>query len=60
MADAPLLIVSTQTESDGIFVFEIADGDGRLKLVRQTPDIKDAFFVDMHPNGEVLYSIKDP
>ena len=60
MAGTPLLIVSTQTESDGIFVFKIVDGDGRLELLRQTPDIINPFFIDMHPNGEVLYSIVDP
>ncbi len=60
MADIPLLIVSTQTETDGIFVFKIADGNGSLELLRQTPDIKEPFFIDMHPNGEVLYSIVDP
>ena len=60
MADTPLLIVSTQTDSDGIFVFKIADADGRLELMRQTPDITSPFFIDMHPNGKVLYSITDP
>lgn len=60
MAVEPLLIVSTLTEADGIFVYRIADGDGRLDLVRQTPDIRNPFFIDMHPNGKVLYSIIDP
>ena len=60
MADQPLLIVSTLTDADGIFVFKIADGDGRLELVRQTPGISNPFFIDLHPNGQVLYSITDP
>ena len=60
MADEPLLIVSTLTDADGIFVFRITDGDGRLELLRQTPGISNPFFIDMHPNGQVLYSITDP
>ena len=60
MATEPLLIVSTQTDAEGIFVFRITDGDGGLELVRQTPDISNPFFIDLHPNGEVLYSITDP
>ena len=56
----PLLIVSTLTDTDGIFVFRVADGEGRLELVRQTPDISNPFFIDLHPNGQVLYSITDP
>jgi len=57
---APLLIVSTLTENDGIFVFQVADADGGLELVRQTPDIGHPFFIAIHPNGQVLYSITDP
>ena len=60
MADRPLLIVSTLTDADGIFVFRIADDDGRLELLRQNPDISNPFFIDIHPNGQVLYSITDP
>ena len=60
MADQSLLIVSTLTDADGIFVFKIADGDGRLELVRQTPDISNPFFIGIHPNGQLLYSITDP
>jgi 6-phosphogluconolactonase len=60
MADESLLIVSSLTDADGIFVFKIADGDGRLELLRQNPDISNPFFIDMHPNGQVLYSITDP
>ncbi len=60
MAQGNLLIVSTPTEEDGIFVFRIADGDGRLELVRQTKGMKNPFYIALHPNGEVLYSIVDP
>ena len=60
MADQPLLIVSSLTDADGISVFRIADGDGRLELLRQTPDISNPFFIDIHPNGQTLYSITDP
>jgi 6-phosphogluconolactonase len=60
MADESLLIVSTLTDADGIFVFKIIDGDGRLELLRQSPDISNPFFIGMHPNGQVLYSITDP
>jgi len=60
MADESLLIVSTLTDADGIFVFKITDGDGRLELLRQNPDISNPFFIGMHPNGQVLYSITDP
>jgi 6-phosphogluconolactonase len=60
MAEKPLLIVSTLTDTDGIFVFRIADGDGRLELLRQNPGTINPFFIDMHPNGKVLYSITDP
>ena len=47
MATEPLLIVSTQTDAEGIFVFRITDGDGGLELVRQTPDISNPFFIDL-------------
>jgi len=60
MADQPLLIVSTLTDSEGIFVFAIADADGRLELVKQTPGISNPFYIALHPNGRVLYSIADP
>ena len=60
MADEPLLIVSTLTDAEGIFVFRIADVEGRLELVHQTPGIRQPFFIGLHPNGRVLYSITDP
>lgn len=60
MADQPLLIVSSLTDADGISVFKIADGDGRLELLKQTPGISNPFFIAIHPNGQVLYSITDP
>lgn len=60
MAHEPLLIVSTLTDEDGIFVFRIADGNGRLELVRQTKGMSNPFFIALHPNGQVLYSITDP
>ena len=60
MADDAFLIVSSLTDTDGISVFVIADGNGRLELLQQTPNISNPFFIDMHPNGQVLYSITDP
>lgn len=61
MADDALLIVSTLTDDEGIFVYRIADGDGRLELVRQTAQsISNPFFIDLHPQLDVLYSITDP
>lgn len=61
MTDAPLLIVSTLTADEGIFVYRIADADGSLDLVAQTArDIKEPFFIDLHPQGEVVYAITDP
>ena len=60
MAADPLFIVSTLTDSEGIFVYRIADGDGRLELVRQYREIVHPFFIDLHPNGRVLYSVSDP
>ena len=60
MADAQLLIVSSLTDADGIHVFRIADGDGKLELVRQTPDISNPFYIALHPAGDRLYSITDP
>ena len=60
MANEPLLIVSSLTDTDGISVFTIADADGRLELLRQTPGISNPFFIGMHPNGQVVYSITDP
>jgi len=60
MADASLLIVSSLTDTEGLFVFRIADDGGRLELVRQTPGISNPFYVDIHPNGRVVYSITDP
>lgn len=60
MAAEQLFIVSTLTDSDGIFVYRITDGDGHLELVRQYKDISNPFFIDLHPNGKVLYSISDP
>ncbi len=56
----PLLIVSTLTDADGIFVFRVADTDGGLELVNQTRDVRRPFYIDIHPNGQVLYSITDP
>lgn len=56
-----LLIVSTMTDDEGIFVYRIADGDGRLELVGQTArDIKEPFYIDIHPRGYVVYAITDP
>ena len=60
MADAPLLIVSTMTDSDGIFVYRIADEDGTLELLKQTTGFVNPFFIALHPKGQVLYSISDP
>ena len=60
MAADQLFIVSTLTDSDGIFVYRIADGDGHLELVRQYQEISKPFFIDLHPNGRVLYSTCDP
>ena len=57
MPDAPLLIVSSLADAGRVSVFRIADGDGRLELVRQTIDITNPFFIGLHPNGQVLYSI---
>ena len=54
-----LFIVSTLTDSDGIFVYRIADEDGHLELVRQYEEISSPFFIDLHPNGRVLYSTSD-
>ncbi|MDA0709937.1 MAG: lactonase family protein, partial [bacterium] len=60
MANEPLLIVSSLTDSEGIFVFKVADDRGRLELLHQNRDTKQPFFIGMHPNGQVLYSIADP
>ena len=60
MAAEQLFIVSTLTDSDGIFIYRIADADGHLELVRQYKEISNPFFVDLHPNGNVVYSISDP
>ena len=43
MPDAPLLIVSSLTDAVGIAVFGVADGDGRLELVRETPGISNPY-----------------
>ena len=60
MAADQLFIISTLTDSDGIFVYRIVDADGHLELVRQYKGISNPFFIDLHPNGNVLYSISDP
>jgi len=60
MAEDQLFIVSTLTDSDGIFVYRITDEDGHLELVRQYTKISNPFFIHLHPNGRVLYSISDP
>lgn len=61
MADDALLIVSTLTADEGIFVYHMADPDGRLELVRQTArSISNPFFIALHPRADVLYSITDP
>ncbi len=60
MADEQLFIVSTLTDADGIFVYHITDADGHLELVRQYKEISNPFFIHLHPNGKVLYSISDP
>ena len=56
----PLLIVSSLAEDDGIYVFRIADADGRLELVRQNNVAKQPFYFDVHPRGDLLYAIHDP
>jgi 6-phosphogluconolactonase len=56
----PLLIVSSLAEDDGIFVFRIADAEGRLDLVRQNNVAKQPFYFDVHPKGHLLYAIHDP
>ena len=53
-----LFIVSSLTDSDAIFVYRIADADGHLELLRQNQGISDPFFIDLHPNGRVLYSTR--
>lgn len=60
MADESLLIVSTLTDREGIFVFKVVNENGQLELLKQNPAINNPFFIDMHPNGEILYSITDP
>jgi 6-phosphogluconolactonase len=61
MADNQRLIVSTLTDDEGIFVYRIADADGRLEQVAQTARfISNPFYIDLHPNGNVLYAITDP
>ena len=56
-----LLIVSTLTDDEGIFVYRIADSDGKLEKVSQTAQsISNPFFIDLHPSSDVLYSITDP
>ena len=61
MADDTLLIVSTLTDDEGIFVYRMAGSDGQLELVRQTAQfISNPFFIDLHPRGDILYSITDP
>ena len=57
MADEQLFIVSTLTDADGIFVYHITDADGHLELGRQYKEISNPFFIHLHPNGKVLYSI---
>lgn len=60
MTDQALLIVSTMTESDGIFVFRIVGEDGRLELLKQTTAVQNPFYIALHPNGKFLYSLDDP
>ena len=60
MPSDTLFIVSSLSDSDGIFVYRIADADGHLELVRQNQGISNPFFIDLHPNGRVLYSIRAP
>lgn len=55
-----LLVVSCLAEEDGIFVFRIADAEGRLELVKENRVAKQPFYFDIHPNGQFLYSIHDP
>ena len=60
MANDRLLIVSSLTDADGISVFKIIDDAGSLELIKQTRDINNPFYIGLHPNGKVLYSIADP
>ena len=60
MASDQLLIVSSLTDSEGIFVYRLADGNGHLELIRQNQGISNPFFIDLHPNGRLLYSISAP
>jgi 6-phosphogluconolactonase len=59
MTPDPLFIVSS-TDSDAIFVYRLTDADGHLELMRKNQGISNPFFIDLHPNGRVLYSIRDP
>ena len=60
MAHAALLLVSTLTDAEGIFVYRLVDEDGRLELRRQTPGIDHPFFIALHPSGRSLYAIAAP
>lgn len=61
MADDQLFIVSTLTDDDGIFVYRIADANGKLEQVAQTArSISNPFYIDLHPTADVLYAITDP
>ncbi len=61
MTDNRLLIVSTLTDDEGIFVYQMAGADGQLELVQQTArSISNPFFIALHPRGDILYSITDP
>jgi 6-phosphogluconolactonase len=60
LAPAPLFLVSTHTDDEGILVYRLADGDGHLELLHQYREIVNPFFIGLHPNGRVLYSISTP
>ncbi len=60
MTSDPLFIVGSVTDTEGIFVYHIADADGHLELVRQNQGIGNPFFIDLHPNGRILYSTCAP
>lgn len=54
-----ILYVGTHSvrESKGIYVFELNRAKGTLKLIQTIVDRNSPGFLDIHPNGQFLYSV---
>jgi 6-phosphogluconolactonase len=64
ISNNPFLFVGTYTEhhgsrSKGIYVYRMDAVSGELHFERETPDIRNPSFLDLHPQGNFLYAVNE-